>query len=64
MKKTLSVIAIVAAIAHDRPMLRLPRLLDLLPLVRGILPGRAFDRVAGEWFGVYDSMRTFKGRSR
>lgn len=56
--------AIVSAIEHDRTMLRLPRLLDLLPFVRGILPGRAFDKVAGDWFGVYDSMRTFKGRSR
>ena len=54
--------AIVAAVREDRTMLRLPRLLDLLPLVRGILPGRAFDKVAGEWFGVYRAMRTFKGR--
>jgi all-trans-retinol dehydrogenase (NAD+) len=55
--------AIVAAIQHDRVMLRLPALLDLLPFVRGILPLRLFDKVAG-WFGVYDSMRTFKGRAR
>lgn len=56
--------AIIAAITHDRIMLRMPRLLDLLPLVRGLLPMRAFDTVAGNWFGIYDSMRTFKGRTR
>lgn len=56
--------SIVAAIAGDRVMLRMPKLLDLLPLVRGLLPMRAFDTVVGGWFGIYDSMRTFKGRTR
>ncbi|MBA3889822.1 MAG: SDR family NAD(P)-dependent oxidoreductase [Gemmatimonadaceae bacterium] len=56
--------AIVDAIRDDRVVLRLPKLLDLLPFVRGILPARVFDKVAGDWFGVYDSMRTFTGRPR
>ena len=40
--------AIVAAIAADRIFLRLPRLLNFVPLLRGILPTRWFDRVGGE----------------
>ena len=53
---------IVSAIAGDRVFLRLPRILNLLPLVRGLMPTRVFDKVGGEWFGVYDSMSTFRGR--
>jgi short-subunit dehydrogenase len=55
--------AIVAAIAADRIFLRLPRLLNFVPLLRGMLPTRWFDRVGGEWLGVYHSMREFKGRA-
>jgi all-trans-retinol dehydrogenase (NAD+) len=54
---------IVAAIRKDRIFLRLPRVLTLLPLVRGLLPTRWFDRIGGEWIGVYRGMSTFKGRS-
>jgi all-trans-retinol dehydrogenase (NAD+) len=53
---------IVSAIAGDRIFLRLPRILDLLPLARGLMPTRVFDKVGGEWFGVYDTMTTFRGR--
>ena len=53
---------IVSAIAGDRVFLRLPRILNLLPLVRGLMPTRVFDKVGGEWFGVYDTMSTFRGR--
>lgn len=55
--------AIVAAIRTDRTVLRVPRLLRLVPLLRGVLPARWFDTIAGEWLGVYDSMRTFRGRA-
>ena len=54
---------IVAAIRADRIFLRLPRVLNLLPMVRGIMPVRWFDRIGGEWFGVYHGMRTFRGRA-
>lgn len=53
---------IVSAIRRDRIFLRLPRSLNLLPLVRGLLPARWFDKVGGEWAGVYRSMSTFRGR--
>jgi all-trans-retinol dehydrogenase (NAD+) len=54
---------IVAAIRKDRILLRLPRSLNLLPLLRAALPVRWFDRIGGEWAGVYHTMSTFKGRS-
>jgi short-subunit dehydrogenase len=53
---------IVAAIEHDRIFLRLPRLLNFVPLLRGILPTRWFDRIGGEWLGVYHTMDEFRGR--
>jgi hypothetical protein len=54
---------IIAAIEGDRVVLRLPSLLNFLPLLRGILPRRVFDGVVGDWMGVYHSMRSFRGRS-
>lgn len=54
---------IVAAIKADKIFLRLPRALNLVPLLRGLLPTRWFDRIGGEWLGVYRSMKTFKGRA-
>jgi short-subunit dehydrogenase len=54
---------IVAAIESDRIFLRLPRVLNVLPLLRGILPARWFDRVGGDLLGVYDSMNGFTGRT-
>lgn len=54
--------AIVRAIEHDAVFLRLPAIVNFLPLVRGLLPVRWFDRVVGEWMGVYQTMRGFRGR--
>jgi short-subunit dehydrogenase len=54
---------IVAAIKRDKIFLRLPRVLNLLPLLRGIMPTRWFDRIVGEWLGVYHSMSGFRGRA-
>jgi short-subunit dehydrogenase len=54
--------AIVKAIERDRLFVRLPPVLNLLPLVRAILPARWFDKLAGEWLGVYHAMREFQGR--
>lgn len=55
--------AIVRAIESDAIFLRLPAIVNLLPLVRGLLPVRWFDRVVGEWMGVYQSMTSFRGRT-
>ena len=54
---------IVRAIERDKVFLRLPAIVNLLPLLRGILPNRLFDLVVGKWFGVYKSMESFKGRA-
>ena len=54
--------AIVSAVKQDRAILRLPRVLHLLPLVRGILPQPVFDLIVGRWLGVYRSMEGFRGR--
>jgi short-subunit dehydrogenase len=53
--------AIVSAVTQDRVILRLPRILYLLPLVRGILPRPLFDLIVGRWLGVYRSMDAFRG---
>lgn len=53
---------IVSGIQKDRIFVRLPRWLAFLPLLRGVLPTRWFDRIAGDWVGVYRSMDTFQGR--
>jgi short-subunit dehydrogenase len=54
--------SIIAAIEADRIVVRLPGIVNVLPLVRGLLPVRWFDTVVGDWLGVYDSMTTFKGK--
>lgn len=54
---------IARAITHEQIFLRMPWIVNLLPLLRGILPTRWFDVVVGEWFGVYHSMETFRGRT-
>ncbi|MBF8965689.1 SDR family oxidoreductase [Pontibacter sp. FD36] len=54
--------AILQAVERNRILLRKPSIVHLLPLLRGILPTRLFDTVAGRWFGVYTSMNRFTGR--
>ncbi len=54
---------IANAIHGNRSMLRLPWIVNLLPLLRGILPTRWFDVIVGEWFGVYHTMDQFTGRT-
>jgi Short-chain dehydrogenases of various substrate specificities len=50
------------AMLAGRPMLMLPRAVGLAKVLRGVLPTRAWDAVAGELFGVYSSMDDFTGR--
>lgn len=54
---------IVRAVERDRIFVRLPRIVGLVPLLRGLLPARWFDVVVGRWFGVYESMDEFRGRA-
>lgn len=53
---------IVAATIKGRIFLRMPRILYLVPLLRGVLGVRAFDLIAGKLLGIYKSMDDFRGR--
>jgi len=53
---------IVAAVEANKIHLRAPFMVKFLPFLKGILPTRVFDFVAGKLFRVYHSMDTFKGR--
>ena len=53
---------IIQAIERERIFLRMPAIINLLPLARGILPTRIFDVVVGRFFGIYKSMADFTGR--
>ncbi|KRC47160.1 3-oxoacyl-ACP reductase [Leifsonia sp. Root227] len=52
------------AMLAGRPMLLLPWSVGLARTLRGLLPLRAWDAVAGNLFGVYSSMEHFTGRKR
>ncbi len=54
--------AIVQAILTNKILLRKPAVVHLLPILRGILPTRLFDLIAGRVFNVYSSMANFTGR--
>jgi len=56
--------AIVAAVRAERIFLRLPWAINLVPPLRAILPVRWFDKLVGDWLGVYRSMDRFTGRRR
>jgi all-trans-retinol dehydrogenase (NAD+) len=51
-----------AGMKKGRPMLMLPAMVSVSKVVRGVLPVRAWDIVAGRVFRVYDSMDDFTGR--
>ncbi|MFZ9856806.1 MAG: SDR family oxidoreductase [Roseiflexaceae bacterium] len=55
---------IIRAIERDAVFLRMPWIVNLLPLIKGILPMRWFDVVIGKWFGIYDTMQHFTGRKQ
>ncbi|WP_022901252.1 SDR family oxidoreductase [Humibacter albus] len=52
------------AMLSGRPLLTLPRSVALAKALKGILPVRAWDAIAGPVFGVYSSMDDFVGRAR
>lgn len=54
---------IIQAIEKDKTHLRAPFMVKFIPLLKGILPQKVFDLVAGRLFMVYQSMDTFKGRT-
>jgi short-subunit dehydrogenase len=54
---------IINAIEQNKIHLRAPFMVKLIPFLKGILPTKVFDFVAGRLFQVYHSMDTFKGRT-
>jgi len=54
---------IISAVESNRILLRMPWIVNLLPLLRGLLPSRLFDLVIGKGFRIYDSMDHFVGRT-
>ncbi len=59
-----AVAAIWEGIKHEKIIIRLPFMVQLIPLLRGILTTRLFDLIAGKIFGVYHTMETFTGRRK
>ena len=53
---------ILDAVEREKERLREPFMVKLTPFIKGILPAKIYDFVAGKIFGVYDSMNTFIGR--
>jgi short-subunit dehydrogenase len=53
---------IMQAVKNDEIILMEPFMTKTIPLLRGILPTRAFDFIAGKIFGVYKTMENFKGK--
>lgn len=52
---------IVRGIMKNKIFVRMPGIIYMLPLIKGILPARWFDLIVGKGFGVYQSMDEFKG---
>jgi len=53
---------IIEAVKLDKIWVREPFMVKLIPLLKGIMPTRLFDFIAGELFNTYHSMETFKGK--
>lgn len=53
---------IIQAVEKNKIHLRAPFMVKFIPFLKGVLPTRVFDFVAGKLFQVYHSMDTFTGR--
>jgi short-subunit dehydrogenase len=49
-------------IAKRKRSIKAPFMVRFTPLLKGILPAKLFDWIAGRVFGVYETMDSFKGR--
>ena len=55
---------IMKAVHNNEILVMEPFMTKTIPLLRGILPARAFDFIAGKIFGVYKTMENFKGKPK
>jgi all-trans-retinol dehydrogenase (NAD+) len=53
---------IIHAIEKNKVYCRMPWIVYAMPFFKGILPQRWFDALIGKWFGIYSSMKQFKGK--
>lgn len=53
---------IINGIEKNKMFVRMPGLIYWVPFLKGILPVRLFDIIAGKWFGMHHSMDDFIGR--
>jgi short-subunit dehydrogenase len=53
---------VMKGVERNEINLKAPFVVNALPILKGVLPTRIFDVVAGDLFGVYKSMDTFKGK--
>jgi len=54
---------IIQSVKKDKIMLREPFMVKITPFLKGLLPARVFDFIAGKLFRVYSTMDTFRGRA-
>jgi len=55
---------IMEAVKNNEIILQEPFMVKSVPVLKGILPQRIFDFVAGKIFGVHKTMENFKGRPK
>jgi all-trans-retinol dehydrogenase (NAD+) len=53
---------IIEGVKNNEIILQEPFMVKSIPILRGLLPTRAFDFIAGKMFGVYKSMDKFTGK--
>jgi all-trans-retinol dehydrogenase (NAD+) len=58
-----AVAKILQAVESNRILVRTPAIVNLLPVLRGLLPARWFDRLIGRGFRIYNSMDRHTGRA-
>lgn len=55
---------IIRAVEKNKIFVRAPFMVKFIPLLKGLLPTRIFDFIAGKMLHVYHSMETFTGRTK
>jgi all-trans-retinol dehydrogenase (NAD+) len=55
---------IIRAVEKNKIFVRAPFMVKFIPLLKGLLPTRVFDLIAGKMLHVYDSMEKFTGRTK
>lgn len=56
--------SMIKGIAKGKDQIKAPLIVHLIPLLKAIFPATIFDWMAGNVFGVYNSMTSFKGREK